>query len=229
MQGLDEEELRQFVAKFAGRHWEEFFEALFGYEAKLAARAVLLRGGAAGVREKHAAWREPLIARDRPDREGPRRRRERKLLQAVERPRLAGRGRGPEEAEAGEGRGRGDGRRRTRSARPRPSGCGPGPAARGGRNCQQACGTLMRGRATRDFVFDTSKARPRGQVFGLFVGPHVRAMLAAVLLARVRAVGAPERADPGGRGRAQALPAVEAKDLAQCEATPPTRTAATDR
>ena len=61
-QGLDEEEIRQFVAKFAGRDWEEFFEALFGYEAKLAARAVLLRGGAAGVREKHAAWREPLIA-----------------------------------------------------------------------------------------------------------------------------------------------------------------------
>ena len=61
--GLDEEELRQFVAKFAGRHWEEFFEALFGYEAKLAARGVLLRGGAAGLREKHAAWcGEPLIA-----------------------------------------------------------------------------------------------------------------------------------------------------------------------
>ena len=55
LQGLDEEELRQFVAKFAGRDWEEFFEALFGYEAKLAARAVLLRGGSAGAREKHAA------------------------------------------------------------------------------------------------------------------------------------------------------------------------------
>ena len=47
--GLAEYELRQFVAKFAGRQWEEFFEALFGYDAKLAARAVLLRGGAAGA------------------------------------------------------------------------------------------------------------------------------------------------------------------------------------
>ena len=47
-QGLDEEEIQHFVAKFAGREWEGFFEALFGYEAKLAARAVLLRGGAGG-------------------------------------------------------------------------------------------------------------------------------------------------------------------------------------
>ena len=27
------------VARFAGRHWEGFFEALFGYEAKLNTRA----------------------------------------------------------------------------------------------------------------------------------------------------------------------------------------------
>ena len=37
------------------------FEAVFGFEAKLAARAVLLRGGSAGVREKFAPWREPLV------------------------------------------------------------------------------------------------------------------------------------------------------------------------
>ena len=59
--GLDEEELRLFVAKYAGRDWEEFFEALFGYEAKVALRGLLLRGGSAGLREKYAAWREPLI------------------------------------------------------------------------------------------------------------------------------------------------------------------------
>src|SRR5262249_19157401 len=33
-QGLDEQDLRHFVAKFSGRHWEGFFEAIFGYEAK---------------------------------------------------------------------------------------------------------------------------------------------------------------------------------------------------
>jgi hypothetical protein len=59
--GVDEEELRQFVAKYAGRHWEEFYEALFGFEAKLAARALLARGGVGGEREKFAPWREPLL------------------------------------------------------------------------------------------------------------------------------------------------------------------------
>ncbi|MGL6076436.1 MAG: serine/threonine-protein kinase [Fimbriiglobus sp.] len=61
MNGIDEEELRLFVAKYSGRHWEEFFEALFGFEAKLSIRALLLRGGSAGVREKFGAWREPLV------------------------------------------------------------------------------------------------------------------------------------------------------------------------
>ena len=85
-QGLDEEEIQQFVAKFAGRDWEEFFEALFGFEAKLTARAVLLRGGAAGVRDKYAAWREPLIAAMERIEKARKAARERKLLQAVERP-----------------------------------------------------------------------------------------------------------------------------------------------
>ena len=99
MQGLDEEEIRQFVAKFAGRNWEEFFEALFGYEAKLDARAVLLRGGAAGVREKHAAWREPLIAAMDRIEKARKAARERALLQAVERAELLAAGATPEAAE----------------------------------------------------------------------------------------------------------------------------------
>ncbi len=86
--GLDEEELRQFVAKFAGRDWEEFFEALFGYDAKLAARGVLLRGGAAGARDKHAAWREPLLAAMERIETARKDARERKLLLAVERANL---------------------------------------------------------------------------------------------------------------------------------------------
>src|SRR5205823_853195 len=43
VQGFDEDQLRFFVAKYAGRNWEEFFEALFGFEAKLDARARLMR------------------------------------------------------------------------------------------------------------------------------------------------------------------------------------------
>lgn len=61
LKGLDENAIRQFVCKFAGKHWEEFFEALFGYEAKLQARAIW--GKERGKdRPKFAAWREPVIA-----------------------------------------------------------------------------------------------------------------------------------------------------------------------
>ena len=102
--------LRQFVAKFSGRDWEAFFEALFGYEAKLAARAVLLRGGAAGVREKYAAWREPLIAAMDRIEKARRAARERRLLQAVEQAQLLAAGvDAGSRREQGEGRGRRDG------------------------------------------------------------------------------------------------------------------------
>jgi hypothetical protein len=94
VQGLAEEAIRQFVAKYAGRHWEAFFEALFGFEAKLAARALLLRGGYAGEREKHAAWREPVLALiDRVDK-GRREAQERGVLIATEQARLVADGMG---------------------------------------------------------------------------------------------------------------------------------------
>src|SRR5207249_7914946 len=99
MHGLDEEELRQFVAKFAGRNWEEFFEALFGYEAKIAARAVLFRGGAAGAREKHAAWREPLVAWLERAEKLRKEARQRKLLAEVERANLLAAGASVQTAE----------------------------------------------------------------------------------------------------------------------------------
>jgi hypothetical protein len=60
LHGLSEEALQEFVCKYSGEHWEEFFEALFGYEAKLAAR--LRYGmGPKGARPKFAAWRDPII------------------------------------------------------------------------------------------------------------------------------------------------------------------------
>jgi serine/threonine protein kinase len=61
LQGLDEENLRQFVCKYGGDDWEEFYESLFGYEAKLAAREYR-KGAIAETARKFAAWREPLIA-----------------------------------------------------------------------------------------------------------------------------------------------------------------------
>jgi hypothetical protein len=86
--GVAEDDLRQFVAKTAGRTWEEFFEAVFGFEAKLAARAVLLRGGSAGVRERFAAWREPFVYLIDRAEIARKEARERELLERVERERL---------------------------------------------------------------------------------------------------------------------------------------------
>ncbi|QEL17989.1 serine/threonine-protein kinase [Limnoglobus roseus] len=60
-EGLNEDQLHLFVAKYAGRFWEELYEELFGYESKLTARTQLLRGECAGQRERFAVWREPIV------------------------------------------------------------------------------------------------------------------------------------------------------------------------
>ena len=62
LRGLDENAIRHFVAKYAGARWEEFYEALFGYEAKRTARDLWGRGERARNRPKYAAWRDPIIA-----------------------------------------------------------------------------------------------------------------------------------------------------------------------
>src|SRR5207247_9869746 len=68
------------------------------FEAKLAARAHLLRGGAAGPRDKHAAWREPILnAIDRIE-TVRKEKRERRLLATVERARLLAEGAVQEDA-----------------------------------------------------------------------------------------------------------------------------------
>jgi len=83
IQGLEEKALRYFICKYSGRDWEELYEALFGYEAKLKARE-WLRGGAAERKNKYPAWRDPLIhwmdAYEKSRKEA----RERKMLQAME-------------------------------------------------------------------------------------------------------------------------------------------------
>jgi eukaryotic-like serine/threonine-protein kinase len=83
LRGLDEETLRHFVAKYAGSQWEEFFEALFGYEAKLAARDSL-KGEAGRARARFGTWREPIIDWLETRVQARRAARERKHLRAVE-------------------------------------------------------------------------------------------------------------------------------------------------
>jgi serine/threonine protein kinase len=83
LNGLEEETLRRFVCKYSGKRWEEFYEALFGYEAKLLARE-WDRTEAGKQREKFGVWRDPLIAWINARIQAQREAKEKKHLQAVE-------------------------------------------------------------------------------------------------------------------------------------------------
>jgi hypothetical protein len=98
LQGLQEPAIQQFVCKYSGERWEAFFEALFGYEAKLTARAQWGRSQRGGHRPRHAVWRDPVVrwieARQRAQREA----REKKHLQKIEEQGLRAAGVSAEEA-----------------------------------------------------------------------------------------------------------------------------------
>lgn len=218
MQGLDEEELRQFVAKFAGRNWEEFFEALFGYEAKLAARGVLLRGGAAGMREKHAPWRELLVGWLERVEKSRKETRERKLLAAVEQAKLLAAGASNHSAEqqakaAADAMVRvADEMRKAETAHAHP-----------GHVTHQApalARTLVNAaEQPNDFVFTPTRRKrdPLGQFVGWFVGPHIRAVGAAVLIAACALWAHQNGLLPGSEIQAQATQAVEKHDLSELQ------------
>ena len=98
LQGLGEEALREFVCKFSGPNWEPFFEAMFGYEAKIAAR--LLRKGNTGEPwRKHGTWREPIVGWADARLEAQRQTRERKYIQKVQQKALEAQGVSKAEAE----------------------------------------------------------------------------------------------------------------------------------
>jgi hypothetical protein len=61
LRGLEEQLLRQFVCRYSGAHWEAFYEALFGYDAKLQARARWGRDEKGAPRRRFGAWRDPFI------------------------------------------------------------------------------------------------------------------------------------------------------------------------
>jgi eukaryotic-like serine/threonine-protein kinase len=217
MQGLDEEELRQFVAKFAGRYWEEFFEALFGYEAKLAARGVLLRGGAAGAREKHAAWREPLIAAIERVEKGRKEARERRLLAAVERANLLAGGASAHSAEQqAEAAATAMVRAAAALRNAETNRAKPGHATG---QAPATVQTLVRAaEQPNDFAFVPSVRRdPLGRFIALFVGPHVRAVAAAVLFAACALWAHQNALVPGAELQQQAQQALETQDLSGLE------------
>ena len=61
LHGLDEDALRTFVCRYSGDHWEEFYEALFGYVAKIDARAQWGIGTGGRPKPRFAAWRDPIV------------------------------------------------------------------------------------------------------------------------------------------------------------------------
>lgn len=60
--GAAEETIRRFICEFGGDYWEEFYETLFGYEAKLIAREKWGRAIRGHERPEYAAWRDPIAA-----------------------------------------------------------------------------------------------------------------------------------------------------------------------
>ncbi|MBN1208460.1 MAG: protein kinase [Myxococcaceae bacterium] len=85
LRGLEESSLRQFVCKYSGEQWEAFYEALFGYDAKLVAREKWGRNDRGFIRKKHSAWREPLIRGMDALEHARQHRRERRQLRMLER------------------------------------------------------------------------------------------------------------------------------------------------
>ena len=228
VQGLGEDELRQFVAKFAGRHWEEFFEALFGYEAKMVARAVLSRGGAAGPREKHAAWREPLlgaIARIERRRQEVR---ERALLQAVEQARLMAGGLAQAQAkQEAQAEAEAMVRQAEKVRRAEAERVQVGRPSREGSAPPVGVGSITGGRPAQDFAFGPEPPDRMGRLVGLFVGPHIRAVLASILLAGCGVWAHQNGLIPGAELQAKAKAAVESQDLSGLESVAVTEAART--
>ncbi|WP_020472064.1 bifunctional serine/threonine protein kinase/MFS transporter [Zavarzinella formosa] len=97
--GLEEDQLRLFVAQNAGRDWEEFYETLFGFEAKLAIRPKVQEISGDVKLPQHASWREPLLARIDKARQARQEAKTKKLLTKLESKKLQAEGVSKKEAE----------------------------------------------------------------------------------------------------------------------------------
>jgi eukaryotic-like serine/threonine-protein kinase len=98
LRGVEEAAIEQFVVKYSGEQWEEFYETLFGYDAKIRARNELLRSDQGRRRKQYGTWRDRIInsldAKLKADREE----RDRKHLQKIEEANLKAQGVNPKEA-----------------------------------------------------------------------------------------------------------------------------------
>ena len=90
--GVSEESVRRFAARQAGARWEEFHEALFGYDALRAARGRWGLDAGGKRRPRFARWRDPIIDAIDARIEARRRARDLVLFQAIEERNLEARG-----------------------------------------------------------------------------------------------------------------------------------------
>ena len=98
LQGMDEDAVRLFVVETAGDRWEEAYELLFGYAAKIAARGT--HAEIVLARPKYGAWRDPIVAKFDGLLESRKQSRARKLLKKMEVARLKAEGLSAGEANA---------------------------------------------------------------------------------------------------------------------------------
>lgn len=98
IKGIEENSLRQFVAKYCGDDWEEFFETLFGFEAKLEAREQWGRSAQGRGRNRFRSWREPIVSWIDARVRLAKAEKERQFLQKIEEKNLAAQGVDPMQA-----------------------------------------------------------------------------------------------------------------------------------
>ena len=91
-QGVSEESIRRFVCRQGGSRWEEYFEALFGYEALRTARDRWGLDAGGGRRARFARWRDPIVDALRARLDGRRKARDLALFAAIEEQNLEARG-----------------------------------------------------------------------------------------------------------------------------------------
>jgi serine/threonine protein kinase len=96
--GMDEDEVRKFVAENAGDRWERVYELVYGYPAKLLARTQ--HGAKVANRPKYAGWRDALVARLEAMIQQRKDAKAKKLLQQTEAARLKAAGMSDVEAKA---------------------------------------------------------------------------------------------------------------------------------
>jgi len=98
LRGLPEEQIQEFVLKFSGPVWEEYYEELFGYELMMLGRAKLMANETVAPRKRHATWRDGIHRWLTGVEEARKTAREKKHLAKVEAKRLKAQGISEKEA-----------------------------------------------------------------------------------------------------------------------------------